>query len=79
MQNLFYKLLNDAMYREIHKFYWTNRAFVYPNAIVMTEDQLYSYYPEIKETDRKYIKLETLCGLKVVLTDYIENPRLLKI
>lgn len=79
MQNIFYKLLIQGIYKEIHKFYWTNKSFVYPNAIIITKDQLYSFYPQIKGKSRNFIKIESLCGLKVVFTDYIEKPRLIKL
>ena len=66
-----------ALYLKIHKFYWTHKAKVYPNTIILTKEQLYSYYPGITEEDN--VKIESLCGLKVLLIDYIENPRLLRL
>ena len=65
------------IYFAINKFYWTNKALTYPNAILITRDQLYSYYPQLK--DEEDVSIESLCGLRVVLTDYIESPRLLKL
>ena len=66
-----------ALYLKIHKFYWNHKAKVYPNTILLTKNQLYSYYPNIAEDDG--VKIESLCGLNVVLIDYIESPRLLRL
>lgn len=64
---------------KINKFYWKNKAFIYPNSIILTEDQLYSFYPSLTKEDREYVKINSLSGLKVILTDYIEEPRLLRL
>ena len=71
--------LTVALYLRIHKFYWANKARVYPNTILLTEDQLYSYYPSLSKEDRSSVKIESLCGLEVILIDYIEKPRLLRL
>lgn len=66
----------EYMVHKINEFYLADKANVYPNAVILTKDHLYSFYPDIKETD---LKIESLHGLKVILTDYIDSPRLIKI
>lgn len=48
---------------------------VYPNAILMTSEQLKAFTEDYPSE----IKIEAIHGLKVILTDYIEEPRLLKL
>lgn len=46
---------------------------VYPNAILLTQEQLKGFTAHLPSE----IKIESLEGLKIILTDYIETPRLL--
>lgn len=62
----------------INEFYLESRkegAGIYPNAILLTPNQLSDYTRDLPPG----IKLEALQGLTIVLTDYIEQPRLLKL
>jgi hypothetical protein len=73
---MFTNFTEEYMVHKINEFYLTNNESVYPNAVLLTKKQLYSFYPEVEESD---LVIESLHGLKVILTDYIEEPRLLKI
>jgi len=62
----------------INEFYLESRkegTGVYPNAILMTSNQLSDYTRELPSG----IKIEALEGLTIILTDYIEKPKLLKL
>lgn len=48
---------------------------VYPNTILLTRTQLADYTRHLPSG----IRLESLYGLNIVLTDYIDQPRLLKL
>ena len=73
---MFTNFTEEYMVHKINEFYLTNNESVYPNAVLLTKKQLYSFYPEVEESD---LVIESLHGLKVILTDYVEEPRLLKI
>jgi hypothetical protein len=55
---------------EIKLFYATNDVRVYPNAILITKEQLVETFPFLKED------VKELLGLKVILTENISRPRL---
>lgn len=55
---------------EIKLFYATNDARVYPNAILVTRNQLTDMFPFLQG------EIKELLGLKVILTDHITRPRL---
>lgn len=62
----------------INEFYLDSRqegVGIYPNAILMTSNQLSDYIGHLPLG----VKLESLEGLTIVLTDYIEKPKLLKL
>ena len=62
----------------VNEFYLDSRKEgqgIYPNAILLTPNQLSDYTRDLPPG----IKLEALQGLTIVLTDYIEEPRLLKL
>ena len=62
----------------INEFYLDSRkegSGVYPNAILMTSNQLADHTRELPPG----IKIESLEGLTVILTDYIQEPKLIKL
>jgi len=62
----------------INEFYLDSRkegSGVYPNAILMTSNQLSDHTRHLPPG----IKIEALEGLTIVLTDYIEKPKLIKL
>ena len=71
-------LTNMDILHAINEFFLQSRKEglgVYPNAILLTSNQLADYTRHLPAE----IKLESLHGLNIVLTDYIEKPRLLKL
>lgn len=69
---------NMDILHAINQFYLESRkegAGIYPNAILMTSNQLADQTRDLPPG----IKIESLQGLTVILTDYIEEPRLLKL
>lgn len=70
--------INMDILHAINEFYLESRkegAGVYPNAILMTANQLADHTRDLPPG----IKIEALEGLTIVLTDYIEEPKLLKL
>lgn len=71
-------LTNMDIIHAINEFFLESRKEglgVYPNAILLTRAQLADYTRHLPSG----IKLESLNGLNIILTDYIEQPRLLKL
>ena len=71
-------LTNMDILHAINEFFLDSRKEglgVYPNAILLTRTQLADYTRHLPSG----IRLESLYGLNIILTDYIEQPRLLKL
>jgi hypothetical protein len=60
--------------KEIRFFYATYEANVYPNAIILSKQQFSELFPFIPD-----YSIDTVFGLKILLTDSINKPRLLKL
>jgi hypothetical protein len=60
--------------KEIRFFYATYDANVYPNAIILSKQQFSEMFSFIPDSS-----IENVFGLKILLTDSIAKPRLLKL
>ena len=77
IRSIIYLIKMDILHA-INEFYLDSRkegTGVYPNAILMTSNQLSDYTRHLPPG----IKLEALEGLTIILTDYIEEPKLIKL
>jgi hypothetical protein len=71
---------NFDIVKEIRLFYATYDAHVYPNAILLTKEQLRSFYPSFPSDDKSIESLTNFFGLKIIFSGYpIPKPRLIKI
>lgn len=70
---------------QVDKFYRqkdSKNKYSYPNSLLITTSQLSEYLiealPEFGHTIDP-TKIDSIAGLKIILTDYLESPRLLRL
>lgn len=85
------RTLINEYYRDSGKDLLTGESVqsLYPNAILMTKTQykealqslfnLSESIEKITDEDLKHIKILSLEGLKVILTDFIESPKVIRL
>ena len=59
----------------------TKGTGVYPNSVILTKAQYDNFLKEMFKIDVDFgneIVIKSICGLKVIFTDYIAEPRLIK-
>lgn len=54
---------------------------IYPNSVILTKAQYDNFLKQIFKIDVDFgdeVVIQSICGLKVIITDYIAEPRLIR-
>lgn len=75
---------------EINRFYLDSekdlngdrKLGVYPNSVLLTREHYNNFLKELFKTEEEFppeIIIQSICGMKVILTSFIDKPKLIRI